>query len=74
MPYEIKSIVLYLIEQYDTNKKLTHDTLIEKNQLDQWLMFQMSEQGLLLRTSKLASAPRRYFMTCSTLFRDQIDP
>ena len=38
-------LFLYRIEQYDTKKKLTFDTLIEKNQLSQWLMFQMSGQG-----------------------------
>ncbi|KAL8959699.1 MAG: hypothetical protein Q9193_003477 [Seirophora villosa] len=43
--WESGAIILYLIEQYDTEKRLTYDTLIERNQLVQWLMFQMSGQG-----------------------------
>lgn len=37
--------MLYLIEQYDVEKTLTYDSLLEKNQLNQWLMFQVSGQG-----------------------------
>ena len=37
--------MLYIIEQYDTDKKLTYDTLVEKHHLNQWLAFQISGQG-----------------------------
>jgi glutathione S-transferase len=43
--WESGAIILYLIEQYDTEKKLTYTSLKEKNLLNQWLMFQMSQQG-----------------------------
>ena len=43
--WESGAIVQYLIEQYDTEKKLTYTALKEKNLLNQWLMFQMSQQG-----------------------------
>lgn len=43
--WESGAIVLYLIEQYDTEKKLTLDSVKEKAMLYQWLMFQMSGQG-----------------------------
>ena len=43
--WESGAILLYLSEQYDTEKKLTYETLVEKNQLNQWLMFQISGQG-----------------------------
>ncbi|KAH7420180.1 glutathione S-transferase II [Cadophora sp. MPI-SDFR-AT-0126] len=45
LQWESGAIVLYLIEQYDTEKKLTFDTVKEKALLYQWLMFQMSGQG-----------------------------
>ncbi|KAF2104690.1 glutathione S-transferase [Rhizodiscina lignyota] len=45
MLWESGAIVLYLIDQYDTEKKLVYTTLKEKNLLNQWLMFQMSQQG-----------------------------
>ncbi|KAK2735224.1 glutathione S- transferase, nitrogen catabolite repression regulator, partial [Onygenales sp. PD_40] len=43
--YESGAIVLYLIEQYDTEKKLTYTDTKRKALLYQWLMFQMSQQG-----------------------------
>ncbi|KAK5655172.1 hypothetical protein OQA88_6071 [Cercophora sp. LCS_1] len=43
--WESGAIVTYLIEQYDTDKKLTHTTLREKHLENQWLHFQMSGQG-----------------------------
>ncbi|KAI4175067.1 MAG: hypothetical protein LQ346_008130 [Caloplaca aetnensis] len=43
--WESGAIILYLIEQYDTKKTLTYDTLVERNQLNQWLLFQTSGQG-----------------------------
>jgi glutathione S-transferase len=42
---ESGAIILYLIEQYDNEKKLTYTTFKEKHLLNQWLMFQMSQQG-----------------------------
>ncbi|KAI4213977.1 MAG: hypothetical protein LQ351_003381 [Letrouitia transgressa] len=67
--WESGAIILYLVEQYDTEKKLTYDTLVEKNQLTQWLMFQMSGQGPyygqaswfhVLHSEKVPSAINRY--------------
>jgi glutathione S-transferase len=43
--WESGAIVIYLVDQYDTEKKLMHTTLKEKNLQNQWLMFQMSQQG-----------------------------
>ncbi|KAL9023709.1 MAG: hypothetical protein Q9180_008133, partial [Flavoplaca navasiana] len=43
--WESGAIILYLIEQYDTQKKLSFGSLHGKNLLNQWLMFQMSGQG-----------------------------
>ncbi|KAI4218466.1 MAG: hypothetical protein L6R36_008938, partial [Xanthoria steineri] len=43
--WESGAIILYLIEQYDSQKKLTFESLREKHLLNQWLMFQMSGQG-----------------------------
>ncbi|KAK0109338.1 glutathione S- transferase, nitrogen catabolite repression regulator [Cadophora gregata f. sp. sojae] len=45
LQWESGAIVLYLIEQYDKEKKLTFDSVKEKALLYQWLMFQMSGQG-----------------------------
>jgi len=66
--WESGAIVQYLIEQYDTERKLTYDT-VEKHKLNQWLMFQMSGQGpyfgqagwfITLHAEKLPSAIERY--------------
>ncbi|KAI0389795.1 glutathione S-transferase [Xylariaceae sp. FL0594] len=43
--WESGACIQYLIEQYDTKKALTYDTLKERHQLNQWLQFQMSGQG-----------------------------
>jgi glutathione S-transferase len=43
--WESGAIVQYLIEQYDVEKILTYESLIERHQLNQWLMFQVSGQG-----------------------------
>ena len=43
--WESGAIILYLIEKYDTQKKLTYESLQERQLLNQWLMFQMSGQG-----------------------------
>ncbi|KAI4235908.1 MAG: hypothetical protein LQ349_002865 [Xanthoria aureola] len=67
--WESGAIILYLIEQYDSQKKLTFESLREKNLLNQWLMFQMSGQGPyfgqcgwfnVLHPEKLPSAIERY--------------
>lgn len=67
--WESGAILLYLIEQYDTKKKLTYDTLVEKNQLNQWLIFQISGQGPyygqaswfhVLHSEKVPSVINRY--------------
>jgi glutathione S-transferase len=43
--WESGAIIQYLIEQYDTEKKLTYESLAQRHHLNQWLMFQMSGQG-----------------------------
>ncbi|XXH05699.1 hypothetical protein Hte_012134 [Hypoxylon texense] len=67
--WESGAIVQYIIEQYDINKTLTYDTLKERNQLNQWLQFQMSGQGPyfgvaswfnVLHPEKVPSAIERY--------------
>ncbi|KAI0201101.1 glutathione S-transferase [Astrocystis sublimbata] len=67
--WETGAIILYLIEQYDTDKKLTYTTSKEKNLLNQWLMFQVSGQGpyfgqctwfTYLHPEKVPSAISRY--------------
>ncbi|KAI1384136.1 glutathione S-transferase [Hypoxylon trugodes] len=67
--WESGAIIQYLIEQYDTNHKLTYDTLKERHQLNQWLQFQMSGQGPyygvsawfnVLHPEKVPSAIARY--------------
>ncbi|KAI0466915.1 glutathione S-transferase [Xylaria cf. heliscus] len=67
--WETGAIIQYLVEQYDTDKKLTYDTLKEKNLLNQWLMFQVSGQGpyfgqctwfTYLHPEKVPSAIERY--------------
>ncbi|PVI08312.1 glutathione transferase [Periconia macrospinosa] len=67
--WESGAIVIYLIDQYDTEKKLTYTTLPEKAAQYQWIMFQMSQQGpyfgqlnwfRVLHAEKLPSAIDRY--------------
>ncbi|KAF7863965.1 hypothetical protein EAF04_006930 [Stromatinia cepivora] len=67
--WESGAIVLYLIEQYGKEKKLTYDTFQERAILTQWLMFQMSGQGPyfgqcgwfnVLHSEKVPSAIERY--------------
>ncbi|KAI4189164.1 MAG: hypothetical protein L6R41_001663 [Letrouitia leprolyta] len=67
--WETGAIILYLIDQYDTEKTLTYDMIPEKFQLIQWLMYQVSGQGPyygqaswfhVLHTEKLPSAINRY--------------
>jgi glutathione S-transferase len=67
--WESGAIILYLIDQYDTEKKLTYTDLIRRNHLNQYLMFQMSGQGpyfgqsgwfSVLHHEKLPSAIERY--------------
>ncbi|APA09444.1 hypothetical protein SS1G_12248 [Sclerotinia sclerotiorum 1980 UF-70] len=67
--WESGAIVLYLIEHYDKEKKLTYESLQEKAILTQWLMFQMSGQGPyfgqcgwfnVLHSEKVPSAIERY--------------
>lgn len=43
--WESGAIYQYLIEVYDTNKRLTYDNLKERHLCNQWLHFQMSGQG-----------------------------
>lgn len=43
--WESGAILQYLIEQYDVDGKLSYNTLPEKAEQNQWLMFQMSGQG-----------------------------
>ncbi|KIX94986.1 uncharacterized protein Z520_09296 [Fonsecaea multimorphosa CBS 102226] len=43
--WESGAIVLYLIEEYDKEGKLSYKTAPEKYLLQQWLMFQVSGQG-----------------------------
>jgi len=67
--WETGAIIQYLVEQYDTRKILTYETLKEKHHLNQWLMFQVSGQGpyfgqagwfSVLHPEKLPSAIDRY--------------
>ncbi|ORY11855.1 glutathione S-transferase [Clohesyomyces aquaticus] len=67
--WESGAIIQYVIEQYDTEKKLTYADLIQKHKLNQWLMFQMSGQGPyfgqagwfnVLHHEKIQSAIDRY--------------
>ncbi|KAI1333067.1 glutathione S-transferase [Xylariaceae sp. FL0255] len=67
--WESGAIIQYLVEQYDIQKKLMYDTLVERHQLNQWLQFQMSGQGpyfgqlawfKVLHHEKLPSAIERY--------------
>ncbi|KAK2814047.1 hypothetical protein FQN50_000451 [Emmonsiellopsis sp. PD_5] len=76
--YESGAIVLYLIEQYDTEKKLTYTDTKQKALLYQWLMFQMSQQGpyygqvswfKVLHTEPLPSAIDRYTRQAERIMR-----
>ncbi|KAI0198929.1 glutathione S-transferase [Astrocystis sublimbata] len=67
--WESGAIIQYIIEEYDTDKKLTYDTFPEKHHLNQWLQFQMSGQGPyygvaawfnVLHQEKLPTAIERY--------------
>lgn len=67
--WETGAIIQYIVEQYDTRKTLTYETLKEKHHLNQWLMFQVSGQGPyfgqagwfnVLHPEKLPSAINRY--------------
>lgn len=67
--WESGAIYQYLVEQYDTDKRLTHGTLKEKHLCNQWLHFQMSGQGPYygqcgwfqhLHSEKIPSAVERY--------------
>ncbi|KAJ6498973.1 glutathione S-transferase [Mycena sanguinolenta] len=43
--WESGAIINYILEQYDTKKTLSFDTVKEKHQVQQWLFFQCSGQG-----------------------------
>ncbi|KAI1809982.1 glutathione S-transferase II [Poronia punctata] len=43
--WETGAIITYLVEQYDSKKLLTFDSLKEKHLLNQWMFFQASGQG-----------------------------
>ena len=67
--WESGAIILYLIETYDKEGKLSYSSIPEKFQLQQWLMFQVSGQGpyygqaawfQLYHHEKLPSAVERY--------------
>lgn len=67
--FESGAIVAYLIEKYDTEKKLTYESSPEKYQLLQWSYYQASGQGpyfgqaawfILFHPEKLPSAQSRY--------------
>ena len=45
MLWESGAIITYIVEQYDAEKKLSYETVKEKNLVNQWLHFQMSGQG-----------------------------
>ncbi|KAH7389288.1 thioredoxin-like protein [Phaeosphaeria sp. MPI-PUGE-AT-0046c] len=43
--WESGAIILYLIEQYDTEEKISYKSFPEKHLTQQWLAFQISGQG-----------------------------
>jgi glutathione S-transferase len=43
--WETAAIYLYVIEKYDTDRRLTYDSFEERHYLNQWLAFQVSGQG-----------------------------
>ncbi|KAF2119155.1 glutathione S-transferase [Lophiotrema nucula] len=57
--WETGAIILYLIEQSDTTKKISCDTLKERNLCTQWLMFQAG-WFIHLHAEKIPSAIDRY--------------
>jgi len=76
MLWESGAIILYLIEQYDKQKKFTYTTLKEKHLLNQWLMFQMSQQGPMygqagwfnvFHLEKVPSVQERYNKQCERI-------
>jgi len=67
--WESGAILQYIVEVYDTNKRLTYDALNDRHLVNQWLHFQMSGQGpyfgqaawfLHLHAEKIPSAIERY--------------
>jgi len=67
--WETGAIIEYLIEQYDTTKKLDYASGLEHYQVKQWLFFQVSGQGPyfgqaawfnIFHPEKLPSAQKRY--------------
>ncbi|KAL2125845.1 hypothetical protein VTI74DRAFT_2519 [Chaetomium olivicolor] len=67
--WESGAINQYISEVYDTEKRLTYDTLVERHLCNQWLHFQMSGQGPYfgqagwfqhLHPEKIPSAIERY--------------
>ncbi|KAH8882139.1 glutathione S-transferase [Thozetella sp. PMI_491] len=67
--WESGAIYLYIVEQYDKERRLTYDSFNERHLLNQWLMFQVSGQGpyfgqcgwfTYLHTEKFQSAIDRY--------------
>jgi glutathione S-transferase len=67
--WESGAIYQYLIEVYDTDKRLTHDALNDRHLCNQWLHFQTSGQGPYygqcgwfqhLHATKIPSAIERY--------------
>lgn len=67
--WESGAINQYLVEVYDTDKRLTHTALKERHLCNQWLQFQMSGQGPYygqagwfqhLHPEKIPSAVERY--------------
>ncbi|KAI1737284.1 glutathione S-transferase [Xylaria scruposa] len=43
--WESGAILQYIVEQYDVNHRISHETLRERHLSSQWLHFQMSGQG-----------------------------
>ncbi|KAF7958292.1 hypothetical protein EAE96_001843 [Botrytis aclada] len=67
--WETGAIIEYLIDQYDTDQKLSYASGLKKYELKQWLFFQVSGQGPywgqaawfnLFHAEKLLSAQKRY--------------
>lgn len=46
--WESGTIIQYLEEVYGMDKKLTYDSLNERQPLNQWLHFQMSGKALIM--------------------------